>query len=112
WRSSPGQILLGLGTFIMVCYTWVFFRSPTLERAQMIIFSMNGGYGRFGEVDLSDYELIGVGVITVAVLTVHWFLRSRDLEDVIRKIPWGIVSGGLALMIYAIVTSLSGDDIA
>jgi len=109
WRSVPMQVLAALGTFLLVCITWVFFRARTFDKAFSMIGSMLGRYpANQGEL-MTQPQMIIVGCVTVAMLYIHWQMRNTTLEAAANKTPWWLRATLLAIMIVAIVMS-PGED--
>jgi hypothetical protein len=96
-----------MGTFMLVCVTWVFFRARDFPRAFDILSAMLGAGG--GDVILRKSELATIALIVGFILVAHWLLRNMTLEDAARRIPWWGLAVILALMACAIVMS-PGDD--
>lgn len=107
WKRAPVQWLLGMGTFVLVCFTWVFFRARDFESAFQIAAAMLGlGTGTLG-VSARD---AAIAFVTVgSILTLHWVLRDTTLEDAARRVDWRVRAGALALMAGAIVM-MPGQD--
>ena len=120
-RLSSGQIIaipflmpaLGLATFILVCYAWVFFRANSFEQAFAFSSAMFGlapsdavqfGLGGFGKM-----EALFVVMTMGPILAVQWGMRDATLESVANKCPWLIRAVILALMLIAIAL-MPGED--
>lgn len=108
------KLLLGFLTFFLVCVSWVFFRSGTLDDSFRIL------TGMFGFVDLTvlppnsfvvltKYAYGSVLVCMTILLTLHWTLRNSTLEEVAKYISWWVKPIVLSAMIIAIAIS-PGED--
>ncbi|MBT8479691.1 MAG: MBOAT family protein [Gemmatimonadetes bacterium] len=109
--STAGfRFFLALLTYFLVNLTWVFFRAQSFGQAWTMTRTMLG-FGVEGSVlVLSTYLVTTVIVVTVGMLAVHWFMRSRRLEEVVAKSPWwltGLVWAGMIFLI--VITQGSGD---
>jgi alginate O-acetyltransferase complex protein AlgI len=95
-------ILLALLTYILVNFTWVFFRAREFSTAKNMISSMlfmNGD----GEKILGTFEIIKVLVVVTLLFICHWMMRNTSMKEVSEKTsPWllGVV---WAVMFFLIV---------
>lgn len=97
------QFFFGLLTFFLVTITWVFFRASTFEQAFSIISTMFS-FGSNGLSLLDSKSIVIVLFIMLITLTANWYLKNKELEEIIRNTKWWKVSIGLSLMIYLILT--------
>jgi alginate O-acetyltransferase complex protein AlgI len=109
WQQPLMRLLLALGTFILVCFTWVFFRASSFEQAIDILAAMLNVSNRSATLLLDSKAIVTAVGMTIAILFVHWQLKDRTLEEFVAKLPWWLVSVSLAGMLYAIAT-LPGED--
>jgi len=86
-----------------VTITWVFFRASTFEQAFSIISTMFS-FGSNGLSLLDSKSIVIVLFIMLITLTANWYLKNKELEEIIRNTKWWKVSIGLSLMIYLILT--------
>lgn len=109
-RATPPALLLGcLVTYLLVCVTWTFFRSKTFEGAFILVRAM-AGLAPDGSVRLLNLaESLTVAIVTITMLSFHWFLRERDLRSLVVRTPWFLRGGALALLILLLI-SVSGED--
>lgn len=104
----PG-IAAVLVTYVLVNFTWVFFRAPDFATAWRLLRSMVGMSAESVMV-LPTIRLIEVAVVIPAMLAVHWMMRDRTLADLAQRTPWWLVSFVWAGMLFSIiVTQGSGD---
>ncbi|MDB6093496.1 MAG: rane bound O-acyl transferase family protein [Verrucomicrobia bacterium] len=96
------KLLLGLGTFVIVCFAWVFFRAADFTTAGRLVHAMVGGLPN-GAALLSTREILQVGVVTAALLFAHWRLRDISVETAVSRQPRWLVGAAWTLMLCAIV---------
>jgi len=96
------RLLLGLGTYAVVCFAWVFFRASTFDGAAKIIRSMVGGV-EHGDAILRTREIMQVALVIVALLLAHWTMRDTDLETTVARLPRALVATLWTLMLSAII---------
>ena len=65
-----------------------------------------------GSSYLSSMEVLMTGLVTAATLVIHWLLRNETLESVKQRMPWGIRSLLLAVLISLTLLCMNGDDSA
>lgn len=108
WALWSGtRLVLWAGTFIAICFTWVFFRASSFRQAYEFCVSMLGF--RLESAGVSTDEMVAVLSFFV-LLGVHLWNRHTEFESRVKSLPWwttGIVGGG---MIYLIVTMPSADQ--
>lgn len=123
WTTQVGKACLTLGTFLLVCFTWVFFRAPNIERAFSMCLDMLDLTQALRyllttapPIDIAnsilpsrfDY-IVAIGVTTL-VVGVHAYLKNTSLEAVFLKMPRALSSTILAVMAYLVIISMSGED--
>ena len=96
------RLLLGFGTYAVVCFTWVFFRASTFDGAANLIRSMLGGAAH-GDAILKTRDILQVGVVVGALLLAHWIMRGTDLEATVARMPRAVVVAVWTLMLSAII---------
>jgi D-alanyl-lipoteichoic acid acyltransferase DltB (MBOAT superfamily) len=109
WKSAAAKLLLGLATFIAVCFTWVFFRAETFSGAFAIIAAMVGKPAELPVLRVGKKMLITCLVGIACLVIAHWKLRDTTLEDFVARLPalaWACL---LALMMVSIAT-VSGEE--
>lgn len=103
------QILLTLLTFVLVCFTWVFFRAKSFDAAFSLAAAMLG-MASSGSSRLVDKWDLLVGFATISViLFLHWKRRAESFDEMAGKWPWWIISLLIAIMLFAIMT-MPGED--
>ena len=109
WKTTPGRLLLAAFTFVLVCFTWVFFRADTFSQAFAILRSMIG-FVPGGEAATVHKSWMGISMLCVAsLLVIQWKMRDSTLEAQISRLPLWIKAPALALMLVLIAT-VSGED--
>jgi alginate O-acetyltransferase complex protein AlgI len=107
WANRPMvRIALALATYVLVCFTWVFFRASDFTSAWQLITAMV--VGGPGTVYVGLANAVNIAVLTVLILAVHWFMRERTLEDVVQVVPWWVRSVGLAFMLFWLINETGG----
>jgi D-alanyl-lipoteichoic acid acyltransferase DltB (MBOAT superfamily) len=104
WTRTVGaQVLMGLGTYAVVCFAWVFFRAADFPTASRLVSAMAGVLPA-GDAILPTREILQVGLVTAGLLTAHALLRQTTLEAVVAKMPrtllvsvWTVMIGGIIL---------------
>ncbi len=96
------QIFVGIVTYFLVQITWVFFRAPDFTTAWSLITSMFG-FASGATPVLATVHMIQVVVVTVSMLAVHAYMRSRTLEEVVGRAHWAVVGVVWAAMLFALV---------
>lgn len=108
-RSRFALYLWMLGTFVLVCFTWVFFRAQDFPTAFQMIGSMLGRGTQSGIRLVRSTEGLATLAVTVGLVLGHWVLRDTSLEDAAARVPWWVRSVVIAGMIVAIFMS-PGED--
>jgi len=103
------KVAVGLLTYVLVNLTWVFFRAPDFETAWRMVRSMTG-FTRGGALVLPAEFVARVVVVTAGMLVVHWFMRSRRVEEVVARTPWPLTACvGAAMLFMIVITQGAGD---
>jgi alginate O-acetyltransferase complex protein AlgI len=101
-RNMVVKLMLGLGTYAVVCFAWVFFRAPDFVTAARLLQAMVGHF-RQGEAVLSTREILQVGIVTGGLLLAHWTLRDTSIEAVVARMPRWLLTGVWTVMLGAIM---------
>jgi alginate O-acetyltransferase complex protein AlgI len=96
------HFLAGVGTFVVVCFTWVFFRAADFGSAARLVSAMVGAFPTGGAV-LSTRELLQVGLVTAGLLIAHARLRNIGLESMVARQPRWLITGAWAMILCAIL---------
>jgi D-alanyl-lipoteichoic acid acyltransferase DltB (MBOAT superfamily) len=107
WTRAPlASVALALGTYALVCLTWVFFRSRDMASAAHLSRAMLAGAPDSGLLGPVDHALV-LG-LTAAMLAAHWRSRHSTLAAVWERAPrWARV---LALASFLVLLALGGGD--
>ena len=100
--SGIAKLILGLGTYAVVCFAWVFFRATNFTTAAHLVGAM-AGLGPKGDAVLVTRELLQVGLVTAGLLIAHWSLRDTSVEAVVARLPRGLIVALWTLMLGAII---------
>jgi alginate O-acetyltransferase complex protein AlgI len=93
------QFFAGLGTFLLVAITWVFFRAQDLAHASELIATMaSTAPGKLLEAN----QIITVCTVLVVTLFMHTALRNSELERVFDRLPTWLKGPVLALPILCL----------
>lgn len=104
-QSLYAKIFLGLLTYVLVCFTWVFFRAESFEAAFHMLSTMVYLKTPAITMELRSIDILVVGAITVGLLVEHALMRNSSLEQVAASCPWWLKSLLIALMLIAIMNS-------
>ena len=91
-------------TYLLICITWVFFRSGTFQGAWLLLLGMTGQI-HTAQPLLATISIIKVGVIIVAMLAFHWLMRNTTVLQVVSKLPWFTVGIVWSLMLILLLLS-------
>lgn len=106
-KSGIVRVGLAMGTFVLVCITWVFFRAPDFATAFALLSTMFTPARGLTLLVRSDMVLV-LG-ITLALLTSHWLLRDSSLEETFERLPVNLRAVAVAGLLVALVLA-PGDD--
>ncbi|MDH3577541.1 MAG: MBOAT family protein [Gammaproteobacteria bacterium] len=101
--KTPVQGVLGLLTFAIVCLTWVLFRADSLDAAMHLIGGML--LPLRGAVLTTAGEITTVIGVMVGILCAHAFMRHRNFEKTIKRLPWPLIVSLIVSMLLAILLS-------
>jgi alginate O-acetyltransferase complex protein AlgI len=103
WAGSPlTRVVAGFATYGAVCIAWVFFRASDFIIASRMLSGMFGGHPT-GDMILTTRELLQIGIVTVALIGLHWTMREESFETTVMRLPaWTITAIG-SVMAFAII---------
>ncbi len=104
--GSVARVLGALATFVVVTITWTFFRAHTFGDAMTIIRSL---VVPKASTILGAGSVWTIGIVTVLMLAGQWFLRDKDFEAELERVPWWAGSILIAGAILAMMVA-PGDD--
>jgi alginate O-acetyltransferase complex protein AlgI len=108
--GRPVPLESALSTYLVVSFTWVFFRAATLERAAVLAGAMLGLGPAGGFGTLTAGQVTGVVTVSGAMFAGHWLTRERTWDSLFDGTPLLARSVGLALLLVLIATCLPGTD--
>jgi alginate O-acetyltransferase complex protein AlgI len=109
-RSTAAKVAMALVTYLVVSFTWVFFRAASISRALVIAGAMLGRGPANGFGLLTHGQVTSVLGVSAAIFAGHWLLRERTWETLVDATPWFARSVGLAFILVLIATCLPGTD--
>ena len=96
WKRWLPRLFLGILTYFLINITWVFFRAQDFGTAMRMLDTMLT-FDMTGKKVLPTIDIITVIVVISLMLCIHWFMRNRQLHDVVKVIPnwvtgifWGV----------------------
>ncbi|HEX6104742.1 MAG TPA: MBOAT family O-acyltransferase [Gemmatimonadales bacterium] len=98
------RIGLALLTYVLVNFTWVFFRARDFSSAWRLLRSMVGLGEGAGKV-LYWNGILAVALVTAVMLVSHWRMRDTTLEAVVERTPAWVLGAVWAAMAFAVVIS-------
>lgn len=108
-NKAVHQFMAALLTFFLVNVTWVFFRAQDFDTAWRLLASMFG-FVEDGAALLPTLDIIKVSVITILLVTTHWFMRNTSVLQVAQKTRWWVVGIFWALLIILLILSQKNSD--
>jgi alginate O-acetyltransferase complex protein AlgI len=100
--SGWNRFWLAILTYALVNVTWVFFRAEKFDGAGRILAGMFG-LARDAQAVLPTLYMIKAAVIVSGIVTVHWLMRKRRLEEVVARVPWWVTGAVAAVMLFAVI---------
>lgn len=103
-------ILLALATYILVNFTWVFFRAREFVTAKNMVASMlfmNGD----GVKILGTFDIVKVFMVITLLFICHWIMRNTSLKEVSQKTkPWLLGTVWAIMFILICIAQGSGEQ--
>ncbi len=96
------KLLIGLGTYALVCIAWVFFRASDFTAASRLLRGMFGAHAQADAI-LSTREILQVALVTLGMFIAHWSLRESSIEAAVARLPRWVVTAAWAFMACAII---------
>jgi len=111
-RSRAVRAGLTLGTFCCVSLAWTFFRAKSMGRAWAVLRGMAGleGLGRHSDLWLHPHRVLEIAVLTFGVVAGQVLLRESGMRQAAQRIPFALRALAVAVLGYAVVISLAGED--
>jgi alginate O-acetyltransferase complex protein AlgI len=107
--TLASRICLGLLTYLLVNVTWVMFRAQDFPTAWRLLGAMTG-IATGDEAVLPFINIVFVATVIPLMLVVHWLMRDRSLETVVRKTPWWLTATAWAGMLFAVIATQGSGD--
>jgi len=96
-------------TYVAVSITWVFFAAPTWEACE-IVFRSLAGITENPIAVMRTLEILMIAVVLGGMLTGHWYMRNRTLEQVVQSTPDWLLFLILVVVILCIVLTGGSDS--
>jgi alginate O-acetyltransferase complex protein AlgI len=103
--KRPVSFIYALFTFLLICITWVFFRSATFGGAGLMLLSMSGQIPPAGPPLLTTAAIVKVGVVIVLMLAFHWTMRNTTILKTAGKMPWWLTGTVWAVILILVILS-------
>ncbi|MBA4137500.1 MAG: membrane-bound O-acyltransferase family protein [Opitutus sp.] len=104
WTDSLAvQVALGLVTFVVVSFAWVFFRVQDFGAAIRVLLALVGGLPIAGEAVLPMREIVQVALVIGGLLGAHWTLRHTTIEQFVSRTPRWALTGAWSLMLFTLI---------
>ena len=100
------RFALGGVTYVMVLFTWVWFRAPDFASGWRLTKAMVAG-GK-GSLSIGLDNSINVALVTLGLVLGHWFMRDRTTEDIARAVPWWLRSAFITFMLFWLINETGG----
>jgi len=113
--AGPLRAAGALATFVVICFTWVLFRAPTVGVALQFWGAMldPGGITSLAAAlrptTLAGFRTAYTLLVMATLLFVHWTLREQDLETAAVRWSWQVRGLSLAAMLFSL-TTMAGED--
>jgi len=104
-EKRNGGFLYALFTFLLICVSWVFFRSATFADAWRLLNSMAGQAPPSGPPLLTTAAILQVTIVVSLMLAFHWFMRDTTVLKTAAKLPWWLLSVIWAVLLILIILS-------
>ncbi len=102
---KKGGFLSALLTFLLICITWVFFRSATFAEAWRILLSLTGQIHAGSPPLLPTIAIIKVAVVISLMLLFHWIMRNTTVLKEAAKLPWWVVGISWSVILLLLILS-------
>jgi alginate O-acetyltransferase complex protein AlgI len=85
WLPRPGRVAM---TFVLVLFSWVLFRSPTLSHAVTYLGAMFGATASSGVPALLAAEIYTMRTVTILALCTLISFRCVEVRDWVEALTW------------------------
>jgi D-alanyl-lipoteichoic acid acyltransferase DltB (MBOAT superfamily) len=109
WQQPAVRAGLAALTFALVCIAWTFFRAESIAQALQVSGAMLGLGASTGATLLARSDVTITLVTLFGILSGHWLMRGRSIEDLLERTPAWLQGAALGLMMTTIGMA-NGDD--
>jgi alginate O-acetyltransferase complex protein AlgI len=112
WNLPTGEsfrFALALLTFTLICMTRVFFRADSFPDALAVLGSMFGLNPAAASV-LPTVWVLEVVICMLALLSAHWYMRNKELEQVVSRASPALTAGTWACLAFAVIITQGRGD--
>jgi alginate O-acetyltransferase complex protein AlgI len=103
YQPGPGALLgLGVLTYLLIQFTWVFFRAKTFTKAGLLLRGLFGMNATTAPI-VPGIELLIVAAIITGLVGAHALMRTHTLESVLARAPAVLLVGVWAALAFAII---------
>ena len=103
YQPGPAALLgLGVLTYLLIQFTWVFFRAKTFTKAGLLLRGLFGMNATTAPI-VPGIELLIVAAIIGGLVGAHALMRTHTLESVLARAPAVLLVGVWAALAFAII---------
>jgi alginate O-acetyltransferase complex protein AlgI len=103
YQPGPAALLgLGVLTYLLIQFTWVFFRAKTFTKVGVLLCGLFGLNAPTAPI-VPGIELLIVAAIIGGLVAAHWLMRTHTLESVLAHAPAVLLVGVWAALAFAII---------
>jgi alginate O-acetyltransferase complex protein AlgI len=103
YQPGPAALLgLGVLTYLLIQFTWVFFRAKTFTKAGLLLRGLFGMNATTAPI-VPGIELLIVAAIIGGLVGAHALMRTHTLESVLARAPAVLLVGVWAALTFAII---------
>jgi alginate O-acetyltransferase complex protein AlgI len=108
-RGLGFKLLQALLTYTLVNVAWVLFRAKTLSAAMAMLAAMAGLHSHAAAL-LPTVKILETVVCVVGLLSAHWYMRDRTLEEVVTLASPRLLATAWSCMAFAIIITQGRGD--
>jgi len=104
------SVLKVFTVFVLVNFAWIFFRSPSIREACLIVSRLHCGWagildarGMFSSMGVTLRELCFAGALIVFLEIVSYFERDKGMCDLMSSRPWVVRWAFMLLVVMLII---------
>ncbi len=106
--SPLRRVLLVLGTFHLVLFTWIFFRAPSLGVAGQYLAGLFAFRGGLAAINLRD--VVYIAFFALLVLLVDWPQHRKQEHTALLAWPWPARGLAMAAMLFLLLVMGENND--